>query len=110
MVRRPDLFHPYPSPLMARQGKRPPLTDATLRAIVAELQNQAEQPPPGFHTWQTWSKRWNLKRTATIRYLEEGVKSGVLETVYLRQDLGAYVRRTPFWGRTKGKPKRNKGT
>jgi response regulator of citrate/malate metabolism len=93
---------------MATQGKRPPLTDATLRAIVAELQNQAEQPPPGFHTWQTWSKRWNLKRTSTMRYLEAGVKSGILETVMIRQDVGAYVRRAPFWG-LKGKaPKKQR--
>ncbi len=95
---------------MASQGKRPPLTDATLRAIVAELQNQAEQPPPGFYTWEEWSKRWKLKRTATVRYLEAGVESGVMEVRLLRRDLGAYVRRVPHWGRKTGKKKRNKGT
>lgn len=95
---------------MTSQGKRPPLTDATLRAIVAELQNQAEQPPPGFHTREEWSKRWKLKRTATCRYLEAGVKSGVMEVRLLRRDLGAYVRRVPHWGRKTGKGKRNKGT
>ena len=88
---------------MASQGKRPPLTDATLRAIVAELQNQAEKAPPGFRPWQAWAKRWGLKRTSTIRYLEHGVKSGVLETIKIRQDLGSYVRRVPFWG-LKAKP------
>ena len=88
---------------MATQGKRPPLTDATLRAIVGALQNQAEQPPPGFHSWQAWAKRWNLKRTSTMRYLEAGTKSGVLETVLIRQDIGAYVRRVPFWGLTRKK-------
>lgn len=85
---------------MGTQGKRPPLTDATLRAIVGALQNQAEQPPPGFYNWQTWAKRWGLKRTSTMRYLANGVKSGILETVMIRQDVGAYVRRAPFWGLT----------
>ena len=85
---------------MGTQGKRPPLTDATLRAIVGALQNQAEQPPKGFYNWQTWAKRWGLKRTSTMRYLENGVKSGILKTVMIRQDVGAYVRRAPFWGLT----------
>jgi len=83
---------------MGRQGVRPRLTDETLQAIVSELQNQAETPPPGFLTRDEWSKRWKLKRTATARYLEDGVKTGVLVVVHLRRDLGAYVRRVPHWG------------
>ena len=88
---------------MSTQGKRPPLTDATLRAIVGALQNQAEQPPPGFHPWQVWAKRWGVKRTSCIRYLSAGVKSGILESVLIRRDVGAYVRRMPFWGLTRKK-------
>jgi len=83
---------------MGRQGIRPRLTDETLRAIVSELQNKAETPPPGFLTRDEWAKRWNLKRTATARYLDEGVKSGILVIIQIRRDLGAYVRRVPHWG------------
>jgi Fic family protein len=95
---------------MGRQGIRPKLTDETLRAIVAELQNQAETPPTGYLTRDEWSKRWKLKRTSTARYLEEGVKSGVLKVLWVRRDLGAYVRRVPHWGLATGKRKRPKGT
>lgn len=95
---------------MGKQGKRPKLTDATFRAIVAELQNQAETPPKGFRTRDEWAKKWGLGRTAATKYLDEGVKAGVLETVLVRRDLGAYVRRVPHWGLIAGKRKRLKGT
>ena len=110
MVRRPPFLHPEIPPLMARQGKRPSLTDATFRAIVAELQNHAEKPPKGFLTRDEWSKKWGLARTATAKYLDEGVKAGVLQTILVRRDLGAYVRRVPHWGLVAGKRKRLKGT
>jgi Fic family protein len=83
---------------MARQGKRPRLKDDVFNKIVAELQNKAEKPPAGFLTREEWSKRWGLKRTSTCRYLDDGVRSGILEVVLVRRDLGAYVRRVPHWG------------
>ena len=88
---------------MPRQGRRPKLTDETLRAIVSSLQNQAEKPPAGFYTREQWSKRWKLKRTATARYLDKGVETGVVEKRWIRTDLGSYVRKTPYWGLAKKK-------
>ena len=75
-----------------------------------ELQNHAEKPPKGFLTRDEWSKKWGLARTATAKYLDEGLKAGVLQTILVRRDLGAYVRRVPHWGLVAGKRKRLKGT
>jgi Fic family protein len=86
------------------QGKRSKVTDATLAAIIAELHNRAEKPPPGFHPLEEWERRWKVKRSAVKKYLNEGVKMGMLERITLRHSYaGKYVRRAPYYG-----PIRNK--
>ena len=72
--------------------------DAILDAIVSEIQKKAEQPPPGFHPIDYWEKRWKCKRSCAKRYLNEGVKAGILERIELRRYTGKYVRRAPYYG------------
>lgn len=90
------------------KGKRPPLNDDTLKAIVSAIQNKAEVPPPGFRTRNEWAKVWKLEKTATSKYLTEGVKAGILETKMIRRDLGAYVRHVPHWGLVASKAKKQR--
>ena len=72
--------------------------DDILQAIVAEIQKQAVQPPPGFHQISYWEARWKCKRSCVKRYLAEGVKAGILERIELRNHSGRYIRRVPFYG------------
>jgi hypothetical protein len=74
------------------------VNDAILKAIVSEIQKQAEQPPPGFYPLDYWEKRWQCKRSCVKRYLSEGVKLGILERIELRRYTGKYVRRAPYYG------------
>ena len=72
--------------------------DAILDAIVSEIQKKAEQPPPGFHPIDYWEKRWKCKRSCAKRYLNEGVKAGIMERLELRRYTGKFVRRAPYYG------------
>jgi Fic family protein len=74
------------------------VNDAILTAIVSEIQKKAEQPPPGFHPIDYWEKRWKCKRSCAKRYLNEGVKAGIMERLELRRYTGKFVRRAPYYG------------
>ena len=74
------------------------VNDAILKAIVSEIQKTAEQPPPGFHPIDYWEKRWKCKRSCAKRYLNEGVKAGIMERIELRRYTGKFVRRAPYYG------------
>lgn len=81
------------------QGKRKPVTDATLAAIIAELHNRADKAPPNFHPLEEWERRWKCKRSAVKKYLNAGVEMGILERITLRHSYdGKYVRRAPYYG------------
>ena len=82
--------------------------DDILKAIVAEIQKQAIQPPPGFHQIAYWEARWKCKRSCVKRYLSEGVKAGILERIELRSHSGRYIRRVPFYGPARKAPKKQK--
>jgi Fic family protein len=86
------------------QGRRTPVTDALLAAIVAEIHNRAEKAPPGFYTLEDWQKRWKCKSSCAKRYLNEGIRLGLVERIILRHSYaGKYVRQAPYFG-----PVRNK--
>lgn len=72
--------------------------DDILDAIVSEIQKQAEKAPPGFHPIDYWEKRWKCKRSCAKRYLNEGVKAGIMERLELRRYTGKFVRRAPYYG------------
>ena len=81
------------------QGKRTPITDSMLAAIVAELHKRADKAPPGFHPLEEWERRWKCKRSAVKKYLTAGVQMGILERIVLRHSYdGKYVRRAPYFG------------
>ena len=92
------------------QGRRTPVTDSILSAIVAEIHNRADKPPAGFFPLEVWERRWKVKRSAVKKYLNEGVKMGILERITLRHSYqGKYVRRAPYYGpaRKTGKKQRS---
>ena len=82
--------------------------DDILNAIVSEIQKKAEQPPPGFHPIDYWEKRWKCKRSCAKRYLNEGVKSGILERIELRRYSGKFIRRAPYYGKARKKTKKQR--
>ena len=91
-------------------GKNIKVSDAMLAAIVAAIHNQAEKPPAGFHTLEEWQKKWGCKVSCAKRYLNEGIRLGLLERIMLRHSYeGKYVRQAPYFGpvRKKGKKQRS---
>ena len=91
------------------QGRLTKVTDATLAAIVAEIHKRAEKPPAGFFPLEVWEQRWNVKRSAVKKYLNEGVKLGLLERITLRHSYsGKYVRRAPYYGPARKKAKKQR--
>lgn len=91
------------------QGKNIKVSDAMLAAIVAAIHNQAEKPPAGFYTLEEWKKRWNCKGSCAKRYLNEGVKLGLMERIMLRHSYeGKYVRQAPYFGPVRNKAKKQR--
>jgi Fic family protein len=80
------------------QGKQVKVTDSMLAAIIAEIHNRAEKAPPGFLSLAEWEARWKCKRSCAKRYLNIGVKAGLLERIELRRLNNGFVRRAPYYG------------
>lgn len=94
---------------MSSQGKNIKVNDAMLAAIVAEIHNRAEKPPEGFHTLEDWQKRWGCKMSCAKRYLNEGIKLGLIERIMLRHSYaGKYVRQAPYFGPARKKAKKQR--
>lgn len=91
------------------QGKNIKVSDAMLAAIVAAIHNQAEKPPAGFHTLEEWQKKWGCKVSCAKRYLNEGIRLGLLERIMLRHSYeGKYVRQAPYFGPLRKKAKKQR--
>lgn len=91
------------------QGKNIKVSDAMLAAIVAAIHNQAEKPPAGFHTLEEWQKKWGCKVSCAKRYLNEGIRLGLLERIMLRHSYeGKYVRQAPYFGPVRKKAKKQR--
>ena len=84
---------------MSSHGKNIKVNDAMLAAIVAEIHNRAEKAPRGFYTLEDWQKRWKCKSSCAKRYLNEGIRLGLMERITLRHSYaGKYVRQAPYFG------------
>lgn len=91
------------------QGKNIKVSDAMLAAIVAAIHNQAEKPPAGFHTLEEWQKKWGCKVSCAKRYLNEGIRLGLMERIMLRHSYeGKYVRQAPYFGPVRKKAKKQR--
>ena len=89
---------------MSTHGKNIKVNDAMLAAIVAAIHKRAEKPPAGFYSLEDWQKRWKCKSSCAKRYLNEGIRLGIVERITLRHSYaGKYVRQAPYFG-----PVRNK--
>lgn len=74
------------------------ITDDVLKAIVSEIHNRAEKAPPGFLSLDEWEARWKCKRSCAKRYLNIGVKMGLLKRIELRRLNAGFIRRAPYYG------------
>ena len=91
------------------QGKRKPVTDDTLAAIISELHKRADKAPPGFYSLEEWERRWKCKRSAVKKYLTAGVEMGLLERITLRHSYeGKYVRQAPYFGPVRKQAKKQR--
>ena len=77
------------------------ITDDVLKAIISEIHNRAEKAPPGFLSLDEWEARWKCKRSCAKRYLNIGVKMGLLDRIELRRLNAGFVRRAPYYGPAK---------
>jgi len=80
------------------QGKMIKITDDVLKAIISEIHNRAEKPPAGFLSIDEWEVRWKCKRSCAKRYLNIGVKMGILKRIELRRLNAGFVRHAPYYG------------
>lgn len=95
-------------PPQMSQGKLVKVTDSMLAAIIAEIHKKADKAPPGFLSLDEWEARWKCKRSCAKRYLNIGVKAGLLERIELRRLNGGFVRRAPYYGPARKKAKRQR--